>query len=493
MDPPPLKAFVINLPHRKDRLDTLKEKFKGWNLDMEVVPGIKHKEAWIGCTLSHRRVIEIAKERNLPWVLVLEDDCMPADPTPERFNRLLPSLWNRRQDWDMFNGAPNGVTKETTTVIQKDPPLFQVKGLTAHFIIVNSIVYDKILNALPPDNLPMIADLYYKDNVRMWATVPYLAYQTPSFSNIQNEYKNYKTEFIKPETLLKEMLQEQKGGSRRAHTRNQFHDGKKYKSKEMPKRRMRKNRTVRRRRTRMRGGNERVPIFIIAWNQYTFIKSMVEQLSNFPNLEIYIIDNKSTYQPLIDYLKSIDGKNGIKVLYQDKNYGHTVYEQQHMLSFIDSLGVKKYVVTDPDLGLNPKLPMDFLQTLAKLSDTYKVNRIGFALDISTNDINLDMRLDSPTGITFKEFEAPYWKDKIPDPNYELYRAPIDTTFVLINKDYRELGNLGNSIRIAGNFTATHKPWLKNWEKELRPDELEMFLNPKENVSTSLLRYKKKNA
>jgi hypothetical protein len=213
---------------------------------------------------------------------------------------------------------------------------------------------------------------------------------------------------------------------------------------------------------------------------------MVEQLSKYPNMKLYIIDNASTYKPLVDYLKEIDGKNSIKVLYQLENYGHRVYERPE----IYELGGDMYVVTDPDLKLNPKMPENFLEIMATLSEQYKTNKIGLALDI-TNDLDLTKKLDGRNGETFATNEAPYWKDRINDPKYELYRAPIDTTFALINKKYRVLGSMDNSIRIAGDFTAVHRPWTISNKTEVPPEEMEYYLKSG-NKSTTLNRWKNKS-
>jgi len=210
---------------------------------------------------------------------------------------------------------------------------------------------------------------------------------------------------------------------------------------------------------------------------------MVEQLLDpkFPKMKIYVIDNKSTFKPLIDYLKSIE--TIVTVLYQDKNYGHKVYERDDIIA----LGGDKYVVTDPDLGLNSNLPANFLEIMSELSDRCKTNKIGFALDLTTN-IDMNRRLDSRNGKTIKEHESRFWTDRVDDPNYELYRADIDTTFALINKKYYKKGFLGNSIRIAGDFTAVHKPWLMKYEDEQLPGENENYLSAG-NISTTINRWK----
>jgi hypothetical protein len=233
------------------------------------------------------------------------------------------------------------------------------------------------------------------------------------------------------------------------------------------------------RRMQKGGQQSQIPIFIISWNQYTYVKSMVEQLLQYPNMKIYIIDNASTYTPLLEYLKQIDGQNNIKVLYQPENYGHRVYERPE----IYELGGEMYIVTDPDLKLNPKMPKNFLEIMSGLSEQYKTNKIGLALDIK-NDIDTTKTLNGQPGVTFAINESKYWEDPIKDPKYELYRAPIDTTFALINKKYRILGKMDNSIRIAGDFTAVHRPWTIANKTEVPAEEMEYYLKAG-NKSTTI--------
>jgi GR25 family glycosyltransferase involved in LPS biosynthesis len=218
------KAFVINLPDRTDRLDAFKENFKGWNLDLEIMPGIKDPEGWKGCSRSHRKVIEKAKAEGLDWVLVLEDDCKPVEPTAERFNALLPILWARRDEWDIFIGGPTSTSHEEIRLIQRDPPLVEMKGFALQFIIVNGKIFDQILKEVD-DASPPVIDIYYREKFRLWATYPSIAIQIPSKSNIQGGPTNYRGMFKNAESRIKNILNGKitstKGGrySRRNKTR----------------------------------------------------------------------------------------------------------------------------------------------------------------------------------------------------------------------------------------------------------------------------------
>jgi hypothetical protein len=201
---------------------------------------------------------------------------------------------------------------------------------------------------------------------------------------------------------------------------------------------------------------------------------MVEQLQKY-STNIYIIDNKSTYPPLVAYLKSIE--NQVNVLYMPENYGHRVYMRDEILK----LGGDKYIITDPDLLLNPNLPQNFIDILSELSDKYKIGKIGFALDI-TNNINNNL-IASDNKMSVIEWESRYWSDKIDNKEYEIYNAEIDTTFVLINTKYYD-GSL-TGIRVAGNFTCVHIPWLNNYENNLLDGELSYYRS--NNLSTTWAR------
>ena len=197
---------------------------------------------------------------------------------------------------------------------------------------------------------------------------------------------------------------------------------------------------------------------------------MVEQLQEYTN-NIIIVDNCSTYVKHKEYLKTIESI--VRVIYKDQNYGHRVLYRDDMQ---DILG-DKYILTDPDLQLNPDLPKNFIEILDNLTEKYKVGRIGLALDISRDDIRTDIKFD---GKSIIEVQNEFWIHKVPDDEYELYRANTDTTFSFINKKYNHAEYVG--FRIAGNFTCIHKPFHIGWETELEDGELEEYI--RNNISTS---------
>jgi GR25 family glycosyltransferase involved in LPS biosynthesis len=202
---PPI--LVINLEHRTDRWAEIQENFKkeGWPI-LNRIDAVKCDPGWYGATQSHAKCIYIAKQNNLPWVLVLEDDCFPREGAFQRFCELLPSLWQRRNEWDIFIGGLT--TPRINSIVQKSPILFNADGLTTHFMLMNENSYDKILNDITKE--PLFIDNYYRNNpsIRMFCTLPQLAVQTPSASDITNTFANYTESFLDSDNKLTEFLKE---------------------------------------------------------------------------------------------------------------------------------------------------------------------------------------------------------------------------------------------------------------------------------------------
>lgn len=218
---------------------------------------------------------------------------------------------------------------------------------------------------------------------------------------------------------------------------------------------------------------ENITAVIIGYNQYTYIKNMVSQLEKYTK-DIVVIDNASDYEPLLNYYEN-DFKYSL--LRQKVNYGHSVYYTQDWLK---KLTGDVFILTDPDLEFNPKLPDNFISELINISNYYQTSKVGFALLIDSDDIRPEI---THIGYSVKDWESQFWQNRLfyePNPDLELYSAAIDTTFCLINRKYSN-----PHIRVAGNFTCVHIPWHINYLSNLEKDEYERYLQ--NNISTSWFR------
>jgi len=67
-------TFYINLDSREDRRTSIEKELSCVGFPHDRFPAIKYDPPQVGCSMSHLRCLELAKERNLPSVLIVEDD-----------------------------------------------------------------------------------------------------------------------------------------------------------------------------------------------------------------------------------------------------------------------------------------------------------------------------------------------------------------------------------------------------------------------------------
>jgi len=173
-------------------------------------------------------------------------------------------------------------------------------------------------------------------------------------------------------------------------------------------------------------------------NRLSTTKKLVDDLLYRDSTNIIIIDNESSYQPLLEWYKTLP--SNIRILYS-LNYGHHALFQSNVLNDIPE---EWCFYTDADIQLNPNMPKDYQQIMFNLAHQYNYKKIGLALQID----------DLPDHYALKEQvirnESHWWENKIIE---NVYRADTDTTFCLIKKC-----DQFDSLRIAGDFTAKHMPW-----------------------------------
>ncbi|WP_432222968.1 glycosyltransferase [Flavobacterium sp. TMP13] len=193
---------------------------------------------------------------------------------------------------------------------------------------------------------------------------------------------------------------------------------------------------------------KKIPIIIISFNQLFYLRKLVRFLQRKKYLNIIIIDNNSTYPPLLEYLKSISGQATVYML--DKNYGHLVFWKNRDIFKKYMRGY--YVITDADIVPESYCPDDFLLEFKKiLNKNRKVSKVGFSLKID----------DLPAKNTNREkvirWESQFWKNINIDGNYQ---APIDTTFALYKPGFIEYNSkvFYNAIRTKNPYVAIHGGW-----------------------------------
>lgn len=102
-------TLFINLEHRTDRLQHVTQELYKIGVDQaERFPAIRTASGNVGCTMSHIKCLEIAKQRNYPHIFICEDDITFTDPRV--FLTSLQKLHESNIEWDVLviggNNAP---------------------------------------------------------------------------------------------------------------------------------------------------------------------------------------------------------------------------------------------------------------------------------------------------------------------------------------------------------------------------------------------------
>jgi hypothetical protein len=145
-----IPKFVINLERRPDRLEKVKKEMEYIGWDFELFKAID-TNSYMGISLSTLEILKIAKERNYPRVMIIEDD-IGFMPYAKDF---LSKLENACEglEFGVLNLAPtlnryinrsetNELLLDMTNLPQKAEHLRDIYA--ANMIIYDSSIYDKM-------------------------------------------------------------------------------------------------------------------------------------------------------------------------------------------------------------------------------------------------------------------------------------------------------------------------------------------------------------
>ncbi len=187
-----------------------------------------------------------------------------------------------------------------------------------------------------------------------------------------------------------------------------------------------------------------VPIIINNYNRLDCLLLLTEALTSRGYYNIHIIDNASTYPPLLEYYKTCPHT----VHRFDVNYGHKSLWRSGLIS---KFRRDYYVYTDPDVVPVEECPDDFIEYFLGILGRYKnAVKVGFGLLID----DLPDHYDSKQKVM--DWEARHWEQEV-EPG--VYRAPIDTTFALYRPwSYHKANLYVEQYRTGRPYAARHLPW-----------------------------------
>lgn len=193
-------TLFINLETRKDRLEHAENEFKKMNINAERFNAVKLASGAVGCTMSHIKCLELAKQRNYDQVFVCEDDIVFKNPELLKKN-ITKFSENKDIQWDVLIIGGNSV-----------PPYMKVGDYCARILncqtttgyIVKKSFYDILINNMKegvkrlmkePDNKRQYAiDIYWK-RLQMqyfwYMIIPPTVSQYENYSDIEGKNMSY--------------------------------------------------------------------------------------------------------------------------------------------------------------------------------------------------------------------------------------------------------------------------------------------------------------
>lgn len=193
-------TFYINLECRPDRKEHVEKELQSIGIvNANRFNAIKLSNGAIGCSISHLKIVEYAKENNLPHVLIVEDDIQFTNPS--LFIRQCNLFLERHKNFDVVLIAGNNMppyNKIDDTCVK----VSQCQTTTGY--LVQNHYYDTLINNYrdgiknlmlnPSNHVSFAIDKYWfrlqrQDN--WYLIIPLTVTQREDYSDIEKRNTNY--------------------------------------------------------------------------------------------------------------------------------------------------------------------------------------------------------------------------------------------------------------------------------------------------------------
>lgn len=199
-----------------------------------------------------------------------------------------------------------------------------------------------------------------------------------------------------------------------------------------------------------------IPIIILNRDRLEPMKKSVYILRKKGYNNITVIDNGSTYKPLLEWYEN---NNTIQV-YNNIVVPNNVFALMNLVKakiepFV-TMTSDYYVFSDSDTVPIGEIPSNFIEHMIEYQKKYNVQKV--ALGIKIDDINdLNPNPNHPLIQKAIEIEIQYWRNPIDEDKCKLYKYPVDTTFSLYRPNAPAVW-AQNSIRMGHPYLLQHAPF-----------------------------------
>jgi GR25 family glycosyltransferase involved in LPS biosynthesis len=192
-------VLYINLITRPDRKQHVESQLELIGIKGERFNAIKLPNGALGCSMSHLKCLETAKENNWPHLLIVEDDIKFLKP--EVFKTQLNTFLEKHTDWDVVLISGNNIPpyeKVDDTCIK----VFSCQTTTGY--LVNGHYFDTLINnyrtgikkliEMPSQHVKYAIDKYWfhlQKKDKWYLIIPLTVVQREDYSDIEKRPTNY--------------------------------------------------------------------------------------------------------------------------------------------------------------------------------------------------------------------------------------------------------------------------------------------------------------
>jgi GR25 family glycosyltransferase involved in LPS biosynthesis len=192
-------VFYINLESRPDRKSHVEEQLKLIGINATRFNAIKLPNGALGCSMSHLKCLELAKQQNLDHILVVEDDIKFLNPS--LFVNQLNKFLNTHKTWDVVLVAGNNIPPYK---VIDDSCVKITKCQTTTGYMVKSHYFDTLIDNIregikhlmrePEKHVLYAIDKYWfrlQDKDLWYLITPLTVTQREDYSDIEKRPTNY--------------------------------------------------------------------------------------------------------------------------------------------------------------------------------------------------------------------------------------------------------------------------------------------------------------
>ena len=187
------------MDERKDRREHVEMQLNWMGITGERFSAVKTKFGAIGCTMSHIKCLEMAKERDYDMVFICEDDIqfISKDTLQNSVNKFMETV----KEWDVCiiggnNGRPFKPVNEICVQVQNCQTTTGYVVKKHYYDVLLKNFRESVQNLIRSQNIRLHAlDIYWKQlqgRDKWFLLIPIMAYQKEGYSDIERKNVDYR-------------------------------------------------------------------------------------------------------------------------------------------------------------------------------------------------------------------------------------------------------------------------------------------------------------